>query len=221
MAATGLWIAWGCFGRCQPKTGDFSRSLFLLLWTGGVFIFAARFNWSINARSILPMVPPVCILVQRGLEAGGGVRFRACAAGCLLSALVAVLAMVADYQSADASRWAAQQLTREYGGKRIWFTGHWGFQYYMQQHGAKPVDDKHPQCKPGDLLVIPLDNYGTPPRILRLRAVSSLSAHTCSFLTLLNGPMGADYYSSPGDRLPMVFGPIAPDSFVVFQVAGN
>jgi hypothetical protein len=37
-------------------------SLLLLLWVAGTFWFTAYLNWTVNARSILPMVPAVGIL---------------------------------------------------------------------------------------------------------------------------------------------------------------
>jgi 4-amino-4-deoxy-L-arabinose transferase-like glycosyltransferase len=47
-----------------------ARSCLLVLWVMGTFLFAAFFNWIVNARSILPMAPAVGILIARRLEAG-------------------------------------------------------------------------------------------------------------------------------------------------------
>jgi hypothetical protein len=33
----------------------------------------------------------------------------------------------------------------------VWFQGHWGFQYYMQLHGAHPIDYARTRLNAGDL----------------------------------------------------------------------
>ena len=39
-----------------------STALFLFLWISGVFVFVWLLNWTVNARTVLPMLPPVAIL---------------------------------------------------------------------------------------------------------------------------------------------------------------
>ena len=41
----------------------------------------------------------------------------------------------------------------EYG--TLWFQGHWGFQYYAQEIGAKPLDVTRSVVDNGDVLVVP------------------------------------------------------------------
>ena len=43
-------------------------SLMLALWLGSGFVFAAVLNWTISARSFLPLAPMAAILVVRGLK---------------------------------------------------------------------------------------------------------------------------------------------------------
>jgi hypothetical protein len=200
------------------QVGD---GVFLLVWTGGVFVFAAKLNWSINARSVLPLVAPVCVLTQRAVERGGRRGMLAYVLAGLGAGGVSVLALVADYQCANANRAAARELTMAHSRQVVWFTGHWGFQYYMQLDGARPLDDRRPECRVGDVVVLPLNNYGSPPKCVGLRAIGSLVVPGFPWMTLLDGPLGADYYFSPGDRLPMVFGSVPPQGFLVFGVTGN
>jgi hypothetical protein len=202
--AVGIMITQGALVR---KESGFRDALFLMLWIGGVFVFAARLNWSINARSILPLVPPVCILIARSMENRPNQSIRPYVFAAVIAGTVTLMTMIADDQFALANRFAASQLMKNRTGERVWFTGHWGFQYFMQQQGALPLDDQHPVCRSGDLLVVPLNNYGAPPKGLRLKAVESLAVPASSFLSLITGPMGADFYFSPGDRLPFISGP--------------
>ena len=41
-------------------------------------------------------------------------------------------------------------------GKTVWFNGHWGFQYYCDRAGMKPVVPGQSTLKPGDWLVYPM-----------------------------------------------------------------
>src|SRR5207244_8679377 len=119
------------------------------LWIGGVFVFAAYVNWSINARSILPMTPPACAFAARRLP---NLHVRI---GIAFAALVTLVVAVSDYSLAGASRYAAQQIrarTRN-SDRTVWFTGHWGFQYYMQDF-ARPWDNSSTRCENGDWIVI-------------------------------------------------------------------
>src|SRR5207245_1481240 len=43
-------------------------SLFLASWVVGTFLFTAFLNWTINARSALPLIPAIGILLARRLE---------------------------------------------------------------------------------------------------------------------------------------------------------
>ncbi len=45
-----------------------AESLLLASWIFGTFIFAAFLNWTINARSILPLIPAAGILLARRLD---------------------------------------------------------------------------------------------------------------------------------------------------------
>ena len=44
------------------------ESLLLALWVLGTFVFAAFLNWTINARSVLPLIPASGILIARRLD---------------------------------------------------------------------------------------------------------------------------------------------------------
>ena len=121
---------------------------------GATFCFAAFFNWSITARTFLAMAPATAISVVRHLGCFrnlGALKYAPLLAGAGLSILIAI----ADYSEANCARAAAQLLQERYRAEvgKVWFQGHCGFQYYMEQWGAKPFDRKNPQVAHGDLLV--------------------------------------------------------------------
>ncbi len=49
-----------------------AESLLLMLWVLGTFIFTGFVNWTINARSVLPLIPAAGILLARRVDACGG-----------------------------------------------------------------------------------------------------------------------------------------------------
>ena len=46
-------------------------SVLLAAWVAGTFVFATYLNWSVTARTLLPMAPAVAILIVRRLEDRG------------------------------------------------------------------------------------------------------------------------------------------------------
>jgi hypothetical protein len=49
---------------------------------------------------------------------------------------------------------AAQEVERA-GGGQVWYAGHWGFQYYAEQAGMRPIVPDQSRLQPGDWLVLP------------------------------------------------------------------
>jgi hypothetical protein len=51
----------------------------------------------------------------------------------------------------------ASALADRGGEGDVWYVGHWGFQYYAEQAGMKPVVPRSSRLKPGDWIVVPND----------------------------------------------------------------
>lgn len=222
LATAGFIILFVCV-RELIRSQDISISdgIFLLLWIAGVFIFASKLNWAVNARSIMPLVPPVCIATERVLQRRVHRRPRTYMIAAGACTLVSLLVAVADYQFAEGGRWAVSQTLRQYPNQRVWFVGHWGFQYYMQLAGAIPLDDQNPRCQPWDIVVVATNNYGQIHAGVAMMPLDALRADTSAFLATQNTVMDAGFYFSPGNRLPFVFGNIPADKFAVFEVVGD
>ena len=67
-----LFIAGGLFTVALAVTDYWKSrspdSLLLGLWVFGTFVFASLLNWTVNARSVLPLIPAAGILIVRRLE---------------------------------------------------------------------------------------------------------------------------------------------------------
>jgi hypothetical protein len=196
-----------------------SDDLFLCLWIGGVFVFAASFNWSINARTILPLLPAIAILVTRWSDALRSQRAFLVALLCI-SGVVTLATTIADFRLAQACRDAAEQARAipTPPGRPLFFAGHWGFQYYMQLHGARELDDEATDCRPGDVIVFPVNSYGIAPGGEHLKNLTIYQTGESRWLTTEQSRMGAAFYASYGQGLPFIVGPVPPEVFVVDQV---
>ena len=137
----------------------------LALWVLGTFLFAAFFNWTVNGRSILPMAPAVGILIVRRLEknfpAGDKVWSRGAVICLAASAALSLLVTRADFAARPRRPRKRAGNLRQIAFARpetLWFQGHWGFQFYMEEQGALAIDLANPALKPGDKFAVPVNN---------------------------------------------------------------
>jgi hypothetical protein len=202
-----------------------ARSWLLALWVLGTFLFAAFFNWTVNGRSILPMAPAVGILLARRLEQKVLTGRKTCprsAAICLAaSAALALLVTRADFCLAIAVRQSAQQACVKYGREPgvLWYQGHWGFQFYMDAMGALPLDIRHSALKPGDILVVPVNNTSLFPvnsETSTLRETIAVSGPRR--LTTWSAPAGAGFFAAAEGPLPFAFGHVPPENVFVYAL---
>ncbi|MCI0422885.1 MAG: glycosyltransferase family 39 protein [Acidobacteria bacterium] len=200
-----------------------AASALLFLWMAGTFVFAALLNWAITARTFLPIVPAAVIILLRRLEQRNLEALRlpsARALGPLLAtALLGFTVAFADYTLAGSGREAANALNLEYRDKQMWFQGHWGFQYYMEQLGATGFDVLNSKPAPGELMVVPVNNTNLFwPRKETVRIVKLLQFQTCSWLSTMHPAVRAGFYANSAGPLPFAFGNVPPEEYYVFSV---
>jgi len=196
------------------------RSWLLALWVFGTFGFTALIYWMVNGRALLPMAPAVAILIARRLEqnrpalpAGINFSLTACAALSLLAAR-------ADFQLASTARNSAEQICAKYAASpgRVWFEGHWGFQYYMQSCGAWPLDFRSPVAAAGDILIIPSENSNLRlPEAKKATLLEVFNMPAYPWFATHNRAIGAGFYSSGWGPLPFAFGHVPPENVFVYE----
>ncbi len=222
-----FWVVGGVCVLALAIT-DFLRhrdapAVLLALWVLGTFLFAGFVNWTINARSILPMAPAVGILLARRRDqndlAGRKTRTGILAIGLAASATLAFLVAQADFLLAHAVRQCVREVSARFepGGTTLWFQGHWGFQYYLQAAGASPFDLKLSTLKPGDRLIVPANNTN----LLPLKPEKAVLQETIIvpgpyLLATWNQPTGAGFYSSAWGPLPFALGDVPAESVSVY-----
>jgi hypothetical protein len=202
-----------------------ANSLFLGLWVFGTFIFAAFLNWTVNARTVLPLIPAAGILLARRWErvqpATDRYRLAKLVIPLGLSGVVSLWIAAADFDLANSARSAAQAIAQETAGEKlpVLFEGHWGFQYYMESFGARALDFAKPNYQAGQILAIPDNNtfaFGTPPGFTGPAQV--IEVNISRGATTMKSPMGAGFYSSMWGPLPFAFGDVPPARYFVVRL---
>ena len=200
-------------------------SALLALWVLGTFLFAGFVNWTVNARSILPLAPAVGILIARRRELNDRIGCRprtgTIAIGCAAAAGLAFVVAQADFRLARAVRHCAREIGARFepGGARLWFQGHWGFQFYLQAAGASPVDVKTFAPQPGARVAIPSNNTNLlPPNPAKTVLLETVMAAGPHLITTWSQTVGAGFYSSVWGPLPFAVGKVPGESVSVYAL---
>lgn len=195
-----------------------SASIVLLLWVFGTLAFTGFFNWTVNARSILPMAPALGIIIARGIgDKAHKKLLRWQWAALIPAALLSLLVTYADYTWANSQRDMANRILRDYGNinRSIWFEGHWGFQYYMQKNGFKPMElTRSDLVKSGDIIVLAYSNTNVYPiPEAYAHQVDVFRLPVCPFLSVMNIFSHAGFYSNGWGPLPYTFGKVPMETY--------
>jgi hypothetical protein len=201
-----------------------AASLLLFLWVAGTLVFAVFLNWVVTARSILPLVPAAAILIARRLDERRPTATRmhslALVIPLMVSGVVSLWAASGDTALANTARTMANyihQKTRN-ESRAVEFQGHWGFQYYMQLLGARPLEIQGHGSHPGDLIVIPKNNVNIFPISLPTTEEGSVDIDVHSWAATMNKEVGAGFYFSGWGPLPFALGPVPPERYYLLRV---
>ncbi len=194
-------------------------SLFLALWVAGALVFSLFINWSITARTLLPMAPALSILLVRRLEILG--RLTAWKLACPLAAAACstLLVMHGDYAWANSQREAAALFPAKLGKapEEVYYMGHWGFQYYMEKWGAKPVTDA--PIKQDSLVVLPRNNcFSFIPDARTSEHLMTLKLPLNSWVCTMQSLGGAGFYSDHFGPLPFALGRVPEEEYRIYRV---
>jgi len=195
---------------------------FLALWA-----FAAlAFNLSLTvsaARYAMVAWPPLVLLLWP--ESFGSSSRRLVMRFVLATSVVwALVIAVTDAERSGLSRSFAREQVAAIRAQdpraKIWFSGHWGFQYYMQQAGGVvPTQERLPQ--PGEwLLTARTASYvKLPPGLSeRLRLQHERKFRGRLPILLMNPSAHAGFYSDGWGVLPYTFSRAPVEEFSVRRV---
>ncbi|MBI5545259.1 MAG: glycosyltransferase family 39 protein [Deltaproteobacteria bacterium] len=174
-------------------------------------------------RYLVPSAPAVAILLLRRLE-GLPLPMARRWLGAIVAVglLVGSLILHADAVFAGLGRRAANELVapRVAAGQTVWFWGHWGFQFYAERAGARPLTLSPPHPRSGDAVIVddgalPNDHQGLDLPVEFENRVGTL-VHDWPGPRLMAA--GAGYFSTHWGFLPISWGTKALDRFDVYEV---
>ncbi len=168
------------------------------------------------SKYLLVSAPAVALLVAGELSNRPRLGAR-CIAGVTLAGGLAlgVLVIRADAAFAGLGRRAAAELIAPHvaAGRQVWFDGHWGFQWYAEQAGARCLTATPPHPARGDLAVSSLRSMGgVIAGFPRRRLLASLSDDAPGG-RLMSREDGAGFFSNDWGYLPWAWGTGELDRF--------
>ncbi len=212
------------------------EALLLALWVLGTLVFTVRVNHLINARVILPMIPAVAIMLVRQLaartDAIGEHPPRRLLWPVAVAALFSLWVMAGDYAVAENGRESALRALEapRLEDSDLYYSGLWGFQYYLQAGGARPFrvqpadtfDGEHkPILRSGDLVAVSSDGRETwraPPKGVEEVAIYSFQNR---FGVATYHPVAlAGFYSHLSGLFPYFIGVMPPEEYGLYRWTG-
>jgi 4-amino-4-deoxy-L-arabinose transferase-like glycosyltransferase len=233
LAQWSVWFVLGLQGVALPvlylRRKRDRNALLLFLWIFGTLAFTAYINHHVNARVILPIGPAVMILLLERLREQGDVLMRQETrlsrehlARLGLGFVFVMLISYADYSLADSARAAARDICAEPRRGQLFFSGHSGFQYYMEEGGGKSIDWIRDVAVTGDRYVLPSNNWtaiAIGPHLVGSYHVREFPV--VPFLSTSNPVAFAGFYSDFAGPMPFSFGPVPPEQYLVVELRGQ
>jgi hypothetical protein len=104
-------------------------------------------------------------------------------------------------------------------GERVWFAGHWGFQWYAELAGASPVTLLPPFPGRGDIIVVSEIDFPHFPQKWSARTVLQRVPDTGHGIgRVMDAEAGVGFFSTPWGYLPWAWGPGRTSRFEVWRV---
>src|SRR5262249_2049896 len=97
--------------------------------------------------------------------------------GAALGLFFASIDLADSWREPNAVRAAARFIRQQDPNARIWFVGHWGFQFEAERQGMKPLSPDESQLQPGDWLIVPNVESVDQQEFVPSRAMGEPEAH--------------------------------------------
>ena len=199
----------------------------LYLWFFGVFCFISLFSPFMAARHVLLAIPAL-LLIASLKESFWSHSFKL-GLSFFMTLSVAVVVGVSDRNFADIHRQAAAKVSKQFRSDqrslnaKIYFIGHWGWQWYARQNGMIQYEPGETALKQGDILIAPsfASNEGlTSSDLVRLVQEEKIEIPSTPwdwFRTISSDPHG-NFYSSSLNEFPIQFSTKPLQTYTVFRV---
>ncbi len=177
------------------------------------------------SKYLLAAVPAAALLVAHEMSRSERVLTRAALAVCCAMGLSLGIAILrADSAFAGLGRRAAAELIapRSANGQRVWFAGHWGFQWYAENAGGRILTLTPPYPALGDLVVTTTRSEAgfeiadmLSTRYRRATHIGRVEDATPGGRVMANG---AGFFSNGFGYLPWAWGDEPLDTFDLWRI---
>jgi len=177
------------------------------------------------SKYLLASAPAVAILVAReAFQKALPRAHRVLGVACVLGLTLGIAILRADAAFAGVGRRAAAELiaTNVAAGRKVWFTGHWGFQWYAENAGGRCATATPPWPARGDLVVRPQVTFSGE------RTLAMLDGQVTSIIgrvedrepggRTMSSAAGAGFFSNGWGYLPWAWSDGVVDAFDLLQV---
>jgi hypothetical protein len=207
-------IAWDAIQRRDRV----QLALWLWLWLALPIIIYVH----LPSKYLLPSVPAAMILVVRLIPDARRATVRwLIPSVAVASAILGVLILIGVRDLAEIQRRAVADLIVPHikQGERVWFAGHWGFQWYAESAGAMPVTVEAPLPERGDIIVVSEIDF---PRFARQwsarQVIQSVVYPGNGVGRVMDSNAGAGFFSTPWGYLPWIGGSGDTNRYEVWKV---
>ena len=149
----------------DPQNPEAVDSLFLIAWLAAPVLFSILLVPFQAVRHLILALPPLTLLAFRHLQRTDSGRYRPALLTLLvIQAFIAFFVHAADYEFAATYRDFCAEAKTHWSNSptKLWYLGHWGWQYYADQAGFHQVHKGEELPQEGDILfrpdVSPVDN---------------------------------------------------------------
>lgn len=192
----------------------------LLTWISGIALFIILFAPFAAVRHLITVIPVVLLIFGKFVLPE--LKKPWIYAGVTATILLGTLLAVSDWKYADVYRSSAQEIRSALeANSRIWYRGHWGWQWYAKRAGMEQYDMAGTIFRKGDYLVVPFGVHmqqlseTQEPQLRRIRTFSKPSDWTTLFrtMTLFDETYGGFYNSDIYHHLPWT---IASETEIIY-----
>ena len=230
-AFSGAAVLWLTLGEGLKRLrggllGDGSTTLLLTVWPIAILIFGVVGIKFQAVRHLLPALPAIILLAFRlhGKESRTRPQSRLLMLLLMLQLALGGAVAWADRQYADCYRDLARGARAKWQpySDRIWFVGHWGWQFYARKAGFSQLSRGGPLPETGDIFLQPIRvHIGNALEGSQLGArLELMETRSCSsdlpLRTVNHG--GAAFYAVVRNNLPFRFQTLPLEELRVYRV---
>jgi len=203
------------------KETNFDKDvIFLLSWFFLYLIFFVSVSAIVAVRYLLPLLVPAIILFVKISEKV--VYRKIFLSFSIISGLIISLCISnSDYILANSYRDFSRYVTENYNKENVYFTGHLGFQYYMENNGFIAIDSNNNKYLRGSIIVVPV--LPVPQKInqdviKKLKLIDEINIHAKNPFRSMDPNSQAGFHLNMYGLLPYSFSKMPIEKFRIYKI---